>query len=138
MSSPPPTTPAKKSKPAKRPPVRSGLAERRNPLWTAIKEIPGVLGRTLMKDRIALFLALCSVALTVTFFVLLHTVEPNDRGSKAPISDVLNYAKNHEITKATILDHDARVVATLFNGDTINAVYASSGAQTQQLIAALT
>ena len=137
MSSPPPTTPAKKSKPAKRPPVRSGLAERRNPLWTAIKEIPGVLGRTLLKDRIALFLALCSAALTITFFVLLHTIEPNARGAKAPISDVLNYAKNHEVTQATILDHDARVVATLFNGQQIYAVYASSGAQTQQLVTAL-
>src|SRR5215471_17061781 len=137
MSSPPPTTPAKKSKPAKRPPVRSGLAERRNPLWTSIKEIPGGLGRTRLKDRIALFLALCSAALTITFFVLLHTIEPNARGAKAPISDVLNYAKNHEVTQATILDHDARVVATLFNGQQIYAVYASSGAQTQQLVTAL-
>jgi cell division protease FtsH len=164
-SSPPPRPPA-------RPAVRSGLANRRNPVLATLGEVAAGTRRLLLKDLMTLFLGVASIALATTFFVLLGSIGPSSQGAQLPISRVLSLAEHKQIATATLLDHDNRVeIATKPSADTPGveasggvaagsgtagsgattgaavaiqgdaeywAAYPSSGAQTQQLLQALT
>ncbi len=94
------------------PAVRSGLAHRRNPALAALGELAQSTRRVLLRDPLALFLALASIGLAVTFATLLGDIKPGSAGAQTSLSNVQKLAKNHEIATALVLDHDARVELT--------------------------
>jgi cell division protease FtsH len=117
--------------------------------------------RIAFRDPLSLFLLLASIGLAVTFATLLGDIKPGSSGSQIPLSSVQKLAKRHEISSATLLDHDSRVELTTTgsgttttpkassSGGTIEAsaqvgpqqqlwaAYPSSGAETQQLASEL-
>ncbi len=89
--------------------VRSGLAQKRNPVLSAAREILSNLRRLLLRDRMSLFLALASIGLAVAFAVLLGQIKPGSSGRQVPLSTVEKLAKKHYVQTAVLLDHDSRV-----------------------------
>jgi cell division protease FtsH len=130
----PPTKPSGPQRPGARPQVRSGLAERRNPLLIAGAELASRVRRALLRDPLTTFLAIAVVALVITFFSLLGSIKPDGHGRQIPLSDVTALAKHHEIVRAELLDHDDLVQVVTREGLLLYAAYPSSGAQTQQLL----
>ncbi len=124
---------------APRPQVRSGLAQKRNPALATAGAIAIGLRRFIFRDKLALFLALASIALAITFFSLLGSIGPSSHGVQLPISRVLALAEHKQVATATLLDHDDRVEVTLKTPGSLEywAAYPESGAQTQQLLQAL-
>ncbi len=96
-----------------RPQVRSGLAHKRNPALATAGDIAVGVRRFVFRDKLALFLALASAALAITFFVLLGSIGPSSHGTELPISRVVSLAEHRQITTATLLDHDDRVEIAL-------------------------
>ncbi len=159
-----PTTPPR---PAQRPQVRSGLANKRNPALVTLGTFATSARRFIFRDKIALFLVIASVGLLIAFFSLLGAIGPSSHGSQLPISRVLSLADHGQIATATLLDHDNRVevavrmpaaeganpqtAAAQTGGTNVAgksnlsgaaaleywAAYPSSGVQTQQLLQAL-
>jgi cell division protease FtsH len=121
---------------APRPQVRSGLAQKRNPALATAGAIAIGLRRFIFRDKLALFLALASIALAITFFSLLGSIGPSSHGDQLPISRVLALAEHKQVATATLLDHDDRVEVTLKTPGSLEywAAYPESGAQTQQLL----
>jgi cell division protease FtsH len=137
--------------------VRSGLAQRRNPLLVKLVEFAQAARRITFRDPLALFLLLASIGLAVAFATLLGEIKPGSSGSQVPISTVQKLAKHKEISSATLLDHDSRVELTTTGSGTSTtpsptssggtaeaskaigvpqhlwAAYPASGAQTEQL-----
>ncbi|HST55768.1 MAG TPA: ATP-dependent zinc metalloprotease FtsH [Solirubrobacteraceae bacterium] len=145
---PQPGPPAQGPRPAAsgaRPAVRSGLANRRHPALVTLGNVAGATRQLLFKDKLSLFLLSASICLALAFTLLLGSIGPSSSGSQVPISLVGKLAKDKQITAATLLDHDSRVqlstaTPVLVNGRQVShlwAAYPSSGAQTQQLLAAL-
>jgi cell division protease FtsH len=124
---------------APRPQVRSGLAQKRNPALATAGAIAIGLRRFIFRDKLALFLALASIALAITFFSLLGSIGPSSHGAQLPISRVLALAEHKQVATATLLDHDDRVEVTLKTPGSLEywAAYPESGAQTQQLLQTL-
>jgi cell division protease FtsH len=123
----------------KPPAVRSGLArKRRNPILTALGDFGSGVWRFLTKDLLTTFLLLASIALVITFFVLLDSLQPGNEGSAYPLSRVTTLADQHQIADATLLDHDNRVVVDTYDGQRFYANYPSTGAATEQLLTSLT
>jgi cell division protease FtsH len=145
-----------------RPPVRSGLARKRNPLLTRLGEIAAAVARLLFRDPLATGLALASIALAITFFVLLGSISPDSQGTQIPLSRVQELATQKQIARASLLDHSNRVEVVLKPTATAAvigrgvtgasgsaaaagapagaeywAAYPSSGSQTQSLLATL-
>src|ERR1700722_5713427 len=109
---PPSPTPASNgagSSPAAKATVRSGLANRRNPVLVRIADIASATRRLVFRDPLSLFLLLASIGLAVAFATLLGAIQPSSSGNEVPISTVLKLAKGHEIATAVLLDHDNRV-----------------------------
>jgi cell division protease FtsH len=166
-------SPPAPARPVKRPPVRSGLAQRRSPVLATLGELAAGTRRVLFKDLLTLFLGCASLALAIGFFVTLGSIGPSSSGTQLPISRVLELAQHRQIATATLLDHDnrielltkaapsgsqsegargARTQSTGGQGEGPQseaqppvapataywAAYPSSGAQTQQLLGALT
>jgi cell division protease FtsH len=141
--------------------VRSGLANRRNPALTRLVEFAQTVRRITFRDPLSLFLLLASIGLAVAFATLLGEIKPGSSGTQVPLSSVQKLAKRHEVSSATLLDHDSRVVLTTTgtpavkkpkaskSGGTAEAItpigppqrlwaaYPSSGAETQQLASEL-
>jgi cell division protease FtsH len=140
--------------------VRSGLAHRRNPVLAALAGFLSAARRIALRDPLALFLLLASIALAITFASLLGAIKPGSAGRQVPLSTVQKLAKGHDIAVAVLLDHDSRVeltttssapaaspdgalgagsAATLAQAAAAGgtqqlwAAYPASGAQTQQL-----
>jgi len=129
--------------PANKPTVRSGLAHRRNPVLTKLGELAQNAQRIALRDPLALFLAIASLALAITFATLLGDIKPSSAGTQAPLSTVQKLAQRHEIANALLLDHDNRVEITTKTAATnpipgapllLWASYPASGALTQQLL----
>jgi len=140
---PPPAPSANGVAPANRPTVRSGLAHRRNPVLTKLGELAQNAQRIALRDPLALFLAIASLALAITFATLLGDIKPSSAGTQAPLSTVQKLAQRHEIANALLLDHDNRVEITTKTASTnpipgapllLWASYPASGALTQQLL----
>jgi cell division protease FtsH len=72
--------------------------------------------RIALRDPLASFLVLASIALAVTFGLLLGSIKPSSSGLVVPLSTVQKLAKQHEIAAATLLDHDSRVEITTSAG----------------------
>ncbi len=138
-SSPPgkPASPNGKrtSSSGQRPPVRSGLAQRRNPVLVSVGDIAGATRRLVFRDLVSLFLVIASIALAIAFGLLLGSIQPSSTGTQVPISTVQALAKQHNIASATLLDHDSRVELTTFRpAQHLWAAYPGSGVETQQLV----
>ena len=99
--------------PVSRPPVRSGLAHKRNPVLATAGDIAVGVRKFVFRDKLALFLAVASIALAITFFVLLGSIGPSSHGAELPISRVISLAEHRQIATATLLDHDDRVEIAL-------------------------
>ena len=147
------------SAPARKAAVRSGLAQRRNPVLTRLGEIASGARRVAFRDPLSLFLLLASIGLAITFAMLLGAIQPSSSGTQVPISTVQTLAKHREIANALLLDHDSRVEltttattpavstdgtiaattteATGGGAQHLWAAYPASGAQTAQLAADL-
>jgi cell division protease FtsH len=107
---PAPTTSAANGTSAKgRAAVRSGLANRRNPVLVKLVEFAQNVRRIAFRDPIALFLLIASIVLAVAFATLLGQIKPGSKGTEVAISAVQNMAKQKEVASATLLDHDSRV-----------------------------
>jgi cell division protease FtsH len=89
--------------------VRSGLANRRNPVLIKLVEFAQNARRIAFRDPLALFLLIASIVLAVAFATLLGQIKPGSKGTEVAISAVQNMAKQKEIASATLLDHDSRV-----------------------------
>jgi cell division protease FtsH len=98
--------------PANRPAVRSGLAHRRNPVLVKLGELAQNAQRIVLRDPLALFLAVASLILAIAFATLLGDIKPSSAGTQAPLSTVQKLAQRHEIANALLLDHDNRVEVT--------------------------
>jgi hypothetical protein len=96
-----------------RPQVRSGLAHKRNPALATAGDIAVGLRRFIFRDKLALFLTVASIALAVTFFVLLGSIGPSSHGTELPISRVVSLAEHKQVATATLLAHDDRVEIAL-------------------------
>lgn len=97
---------------ARRTAVRSGLAERRNPVLARAGELASSARRIALRDPLALFLVLASIVLAVVFASLLGSIKPSSSGRGVPISTIEKLAKKHDIATAVLLDHDSRAVVT--------------------------
>jgi cell division protease FtsH len=115
--------------------VRSGLAQRRNPVLAGLEAFLQGLARLFLRDPLTTFLGLASVCLAIVFALLLGSIGPSSSGTQIPISSVEALAKQKEIAVATLLDHDNRVELTTkgASAQRLWASYPSSGAQTQAL-----
>ncbi|HEY7933467.1 MAG TPA: ATP-dependent zinc metalloprotease FtsH [Solirubrobacteraceae bacterium] len=121
---------------ASKPSVRSGLAQRRNPVLVTLGSFATTTQRVLTRDPVSLFLVLASVVLAVTFAVLLGKIGPSSSGTEVPISTIQTLTKHREIASAVLLDHDNRVeivTQTPLPTQRLWAAYPASGAQTEQL-----
>ncbi len=98
---------------ASRPSVRSGLAHKRNPVLATAGDVAVGVRRLVFRDKLALFLTVASIALAVTFFVLLGSIGPSSHGTELPISRVVSLAEHKQVATATLLDHDDRVEIAL-------------------------
>jgi len=96
--------------------VSSRLAHRQNPVLAALKGFATTARRIAFRDPLALFLLLVSIALAVTFGVLLGQIKPSSSGMAVPLSTVQKLAKRHDIAAAVLLDHDSRVEITTSAG----------------------
>jgi cell division protease FtsH len=94
------------------PRVRSGLAERRNPALAAVGAFASNARRIAFRDPLSLFLLLASLALAITFAVLLGDIKPSSSGRQVPLSTVERLAKHHDVAGAVLLDHDSRIELT--------------------------
>jgi cell division protease FtsH len=95
--------------PSARPAVRSGLAQRRNPVLVTLGNFASGTQRIVFKDLLSLFLLVASICLAITFATLLGSIQPSSSGMQVPISAVQTLAKHREIASAVMLDHDNRV-----------------------------
>jgi cell division protease FtsH len=92
--------------------VRSGLAQRRNPVLATLGNFALGARKAVFRDPLSLFLALASIALAIVFATLLGDIKPGSSGTQVPISTVQTLAKQHQVASAVLLDHDSRVEVT--------------------------
>jgi cell division protease FtsH len=104
----------------------------------AVGERLGAAGRWFLKDPINTVLIFASIALTITFFVLLDDIQPSSSGERVPLSKVEKLAKQKQIQLATLLDNDSRVVVDTKEGFELYAAYPKSDAETSNLLKQLT
>ena len=90
------------------------------------------------KDPMNTALIIASIALAITFFVLLEQIKPESEGQRVPLSEITDRADQKRIDHATLLDQDSRVVVITKDGQTLWAAYPKSGAQTSTLLDQLT
>jgi cell division protease FtsH len=121
----------------KRPQVRSGLAQRRKPGRQFAGDVGLAIRKMIFGDPLSTFLALASIGLLITFFSLVGSIGPSATGQQIPLSEVTTLARQHQIARATMLDHDSFVNVVRRDGKAYNAAYLSTGAQTQQLVGRL-
>ncbi|HUA11774.1 MAG TPA: ATP-dependent zinc metalloprotease FtsH [Solirubrobacteraceae bacterium] len=128
--------------------VRSGLAQRRNPVLVRAGEAFSRLRHIVLRDTLSTFLLCASIGLAIAFALLLGSIKPKAPGTQVPLTTIQSLAKHHDLASATLLDPDNRVAVTTASAlagkvpseeavrpDTkLWASYPSSGAITQQLI----
>jgi cell division protease FtsH len=115
----------------------SALTRRRTPTRRAAAAVrDGLAGaaRLLLRDRFATFLLLASIVITFLFFSLLDDIRPASEGQETALSTVTALARADQITSATLLDEDSRVVVDTADGRVLWAAYPSSDAQTTALL----
>jgi cell division protease FtsH len=115
----------------------SNRAERANPAARVLSATAGLLVRWVGRDPLALFLAVASLVLLSTFISMLGSTKPSSPGQQVPLSDVAQLSRAKGVTRATLLDHDSRVVLMTRDGRTLWAAYPSSDVATDNLRLAL-
>ena len=90
-----------------------------------------------LRDPLSTILLFASILLTILFFALLGSTGPESAGRQIPLSTSSSSRRRSQIQSATLLDADARVVATTEGGQTLWAAYPSSDAQTNNLLRTL-
>jgi cell division protease FtsH len=103
----------------------------------AFSERGAAVLRWLAKDTLATFLLVSSIVLTIVFFVLLDSIGPSSEGTRVPLSQVNDLAKNRKIDGAVLLDVDSRVEVVTDAGNIFWAAYPGSDAQTSNLLRTL-
>jgi cell division protease FtsH len=88
----------------------------------------------LTRDKMALFLLVAAIAVTITFFTLLGSLKPQGHGQEVSYSNVLSLSRAERIRTAELLDRDHQVVARLDNGQLVYADYPSSDTATNDLL----
>jgi cell division protease FtsH len=78
-----------------------------------------------------------SLVLLFLFVTMLGSTKPSSPGQQVPLSQVGQLTKAKVVSRATLLDHDSRVVLTTTNGRTLWAAYPSSDVATDNLRLAL-
>jgi cell division protease FtsH len=91
----------------------------------------------LFRDPMTTFLLVATVALTITFFSLLGSLAPEERGERVPLTVVTRLAEQERVAEATLLDYDARVLVRTEIGNEFWAQYPGSDAATLQLLRVL-
>jgi cell division protease FtsH len=115
----------------------SKQADRANPAARVLGATAGPLVRWIRRDPLTLFLGVASLVLLITFISMLGSTKPSSPGRQVPLSDVAQLSKAKGVTRATLLDHDSRVVLTTSDGRTLWAAYPSSDVATDNLRLAL-
>jgi cell division protease FtsH len=90
--------------------------------------------RTITRDPLSAFLLVASVALAITFFVLLGSLRPEGKGQQVALTDITTLASAQRIRSAVLLDHDHQVIAQTDTGLQIYADYPSSDAATLEIL----
>ncbi len=97
------------ARPPASPAVRSGLAQRRNPVLASLGAFAHTVRRVALRDPVALFLLLASIGLAIAFATLLGDIKPSSSGVEVPINTVQTLATHKDVANALLLDHDNRV-----------------------------
>jgi cell division protease FtsH len=116
-----------------RPPQVSGRDAAR-----AVGERLAALGRWFAKDPLSTVLIVASLVLAFLFFDLLGQIQPSTQGERIPLSRVSKLADKKQVSEATLLDQDARVLVETKQGQLLYAAYPESDAQTQAMVDTLT
>ncbi len=104
----------------------------------AIGERLGAITRWFAKDPLSTVLIVASLVLTFLFFNLLGQIQPSTSGERIPLSRVSKLAEQKQISEATLLDQDARVLLETKEGQLLYAAYPESDAQTSAMVRGLT
>jgi cell division protease FtsH len=123
--------------PPQAPRSRTGPQPRRrgpNPVLANIQAIFVTLWKVTTGDWLSTFLLGASIAVAITFFLLLGSIAPESPGQQVPLSQVTSLAFKHQLKSATLLDHDSRVVVETIANRQLWAAYPSSNAVTQPLL----
>jgi cell division protease FtsH len=116
-----------------RPPQVSGRDAAR-----AVGERLGAIARWFAKDPLSTVLIVASLVLTFLFFNLLGQIQPTTSGEPIPLSRVSKLAERKQISDATLLDQDARVLLETKESQLLYAAYPESDAQTSAMVRGLT
>ena len=116
-----------------RPPQVSGRDAAR-----AVGERLGAIARWFAKDPLSTALIVASLVLAFLFFDLLGQIQPSTQGERIPLSRVSKLAEKKQISEATLLDQDARVLMVTKDGLLLYAAYPESDAQTSSMVNKLT
>jgi cell division protease FtsH len=104
----------------------------------AVGERLGAVARWFAKDPLSTALIIASLVLTFLFFDLLGQIQPSTSGEPIPLSRVSKLAEKKQISEATLLDQDARVLLETKRGQLLYAAYPESDAQTSAMVEGLT
>jgi cell division protease FtsH len=104
----------------------------------AVGERFGAVMRWFAKDPISTFLIVASLVLTFLFFDLLGQIQPSTSGEPVPLSRVFKLSDKKQISEATLLDQDARVLMETKGRQLLYAAYPESDAQTSSMVSRLT
>ena len=119
---------------------RLAAKRRRSPVALAAQRIVNVIapiGRFLTKDVITTFLLLASIALAITFFVMLGSLGQEAKGDKVALSTIVELSDAEQLRSAVLLDRDHQVEAVTETGLDVYADYPASDAATLDLVRTL-
>src|SRR6478735_2863043 len=74
-----------------------------------VKKLPAALKDYLVTQPIVAVMTTLAVALFITFFMMLGSINAPSPGAQVPLGQVLQAAKQRQIANATIYDEDARI-----------------------------
>ena len=119
---------------------RLATPRRRPPAALAVQRVVDAVApvvRFLARDLLTTGLLVASVALAITFFVLLGSLGPEATGDKVSLSTVTGLADADQLRSAKLLDHDHQVEALTETGLKVYADYPASDAATLSLMQTL-
>jgi cell division protease FtsH len=103
-------------------------------LGAGVRGFLSAIGRFLSRDLLATALLAMSIALLITFFVLLGSLAPEGKGQETSLGRIESLARAQQLKDITLLDQDHQVTVTTRNGEEIYANYPASDVVTQQII----
>jgi cell division protease FtsH len=122
---------------SRRPALKRPQVELRD-VARSMGDVAARLGRWFAKDPLSTALIVASLVLAFLFFDLLGQIQPSTQGQRIPLSRVSKLAEKKQVSEATLLDQDARVLLETKEGQLLYAAYPESDAQTQAMVNTLT